>query len=266
MNNASNASRSVGNKLRHGANSAKQHFNAMGTAQKVIFGILFVVIVVVLFVVAFSYSRKKHRDSEINEPVLFGNPINAYNFKQPANGYRVENSEEGLVFSYSLWIFIHDWNYKFNQWKSIFNKGSSMGDPNGGSSRAPGMWLYPKTNSLHARINTTEDANEGCDIKNIPLQKWVNIVYVLNNRTVDIYIDGKLERSCVLRGVPILNDDPIHVAENGGFLGQIARFQYFRRALNPDEVYNIYSEGPYSADRYKVRFFEGGHLVQTKRM
>ena len=105
--------------------------------------------------------------------------------------------------------------------------------------------MYPNSNSLHARITTYAAANEGCDVKNIPLQKWVHIGYVLNNRTVDLYLNGKLERSCVLRGVPKLNEDKVHFGLNGGFFGKLSNVVYYRKALNPDQIYSIYSGGPY---------------------
>ena len=31
----------------------------------------------------------------------------------------------------------------------------------------PGLWLYPKTNNLYARMSTFADPSEGCDVKNI---------------------------------------------------------------------------------------------------
>lgn len=90
-----------------------------------------------------------------------------------------------------------------------------------------------------------------------PLQKWVHIGYVLNNRTVDIYVDGKLERSCVLRGVPVLNEMPVQVADNGGFYGQIAKMQYFTRPLEPNEIAELYSEGPYMPSKFNLNIFQG---------
>ena len=170
--------------------------------------------------------------------VLLDSPTDAFDLKDKS--YPVKNSDEGLEFSYSVWIYVQDWT---QGWKNIFVKGTSGAGSN--SARAPGLWLYPDTNALHARINTFASPNEGCDIKNIPLQKWVHIAYVLNNRTVDIYIDGKLERSCVLRGVPKLNDEPVRVCDNGGFFGKISNLVYFRYAMKPDEVYKIYASGPY---------------------
>jgi hypothetical protein len=202
----------------------------------ILLAIIFLVILIIIIVVLVKRAKK----NKTNISVLIDSPTDAFDLKNKS--FTVKNSDEGLEFSYSVWIYIQDWT---QGWKNIFVKGSKTSGAASNSARAPGLWLYPDTNALHARINTFASPNEGCDIKNIPLQKWVNITYVLNNRTVDIYIDGKLERSCVLRGVPKLNDDPVHVCDNGGFFGKISNLVYLRYALKPDEVYKIYAKGPY---------------------
>lgn len=202
----------------------------------IILGIIFLIILVIIIVVLVRKANK----NKTNVSVLLSAPTDAFDLKNKS--FTVKNSDEGLEFSYSVWIYIQDWT---QGWKNIFVKGTKTDGAGSNSSRAPGLWLYPDTNALHARINTFASPNEGCDIKNIPLQKWVHIAYILNNRTVDIYIDGKLERSCVLRGVPKLNDDPVHVCDNGGFFGKISNLVYLRYALKPDEVYKIYANGPY---------------------
>jgi len=198
----------------------------------ILLAIIFIIVLVVIIVILV----KRAKQNQANISVLLDSPVDAFDLKDKS--FPVKNSDEGLEFSYSVWIYIQDWT---RGWKNIFVKG----DTSENSSRAPGLWLYPDSNALHARINTFASPNEGCDIKNIPLQKWVHITYILNNRTVDIYIDGKLERSCVLRGVPKLNDEPVHVCDKGGFFGKISNLVYFRYAMKPDEVYNIYSKGPY---------------------
>jgi hypothetical protein len=202
----------------------------------ILLGIILLIVLVVVIVILVNRAKK----NKANVSVLMGAPTDAFDLKDKS--FPVKNSDEGLEFSYSVWIYVQDWT---RGWKNIFVKGDKVDGAGTNSARAPGLWLYPDTNALHARINTFASPNEGCDIKNIPLQKWVHIAYILNNRTVDIYIDGKLERSCVLRGVPKLNDEPVRVCDNGGFFGKISNLVYFRYAMKPDEVYKIYASGPY---------------------
>ena len=223
--------------------------NNSGTSKvgKVLMYTIGAVIIVVILVVVIWAIVKAVKNKNKNTTFLIKGPVDAYNIAtndKLKNGLEVQNPEEGLEFTYSLWIYIQDWT---RGWKNILVKGGNNANPvgSGDVSRAPGLWLYPNSNSLHARITTYAATNEGCDIKNIPLQKWVHIGYVLNNRTVDMYINGKLERSCVLRGVPKLNDDKVQFGLNGGFFGKLSNVVYYKKALNPDQIFSIYSGGPY---------------------
>jgi hypothetical protein len=83
-----------------------------------------------------------------------------------------------------------------------------------------------------------------CLIENIPIQSWVNVIISLYGSTLDTYLNGKLVRTCVLPGVPnIDNTADILVTPNGGFSGWTTKFQYWPNAINPQEAYNIYKDG-----------------------
>jgi len=99
-----------------------------------------------------------------------------------------------------------------------------------------------------------------CIIRNVPLQKWVNLIVSLNGRTLDVYIDGKLVRTCILPGVPRINQNSdLQITPNGGFSGWTSNVQYFAHPLNPQEAYNIYVDGPGSTslmglfEKYKLK-------------
>lgn len=87
------------------------------------------------------------------------------------------------------------------------------------------------------------DSLNPCDIVDIPLQKWVHIGIVLWNRSLDVYLNGKLARSCALKGIPNINDGNVYVTQNGGYKGDLASLRYFNRALNASEIYDIYKQG-----------------------
>ena len=85
-----------------------------------------------------------------------------------------------------------------------------------------------------------------CDIEEIDLQRWVMISVVLSGRTVDVYIDGKLRRSCA--SSTYYQVDPtgvsISMLENGGFDGYVGNTNVGATAMNPDEIYSMYLSGP----------------------
>lgn len=106
---------------------------------------------------------------------------------------------------------------------------------------------YIKTKSMNPNVGDLryENTNEICDLVEIPIQRWVHLSIVMWNRTTDIYLNGKLVRSCILKGIPKVPwDSDLHVSNNDGFDGALAQLRYFNRALNASEIYKLYSKGP----------------------
>ena len=77
------------------------------------------------------------------------------------------------------------------------------------------------------------------------METILTIIVSLNGRTLDIYLDGKLVRTCIIPGVakPIGESD-IEITPGGGFAGWTSRFKYWPKPLNPEEAYGVYKDGP----------------------
>jgi hypothetical protein len=90
------------------------------------------------------------------------------------------------------------------------------------------------------------DSSPLCDLPEIDLQRWVNITIAANGRTVDVYLDGKLARSCVLPSFFKVDAGgySAYLLSYGGFGGQIANVMMYDAALNPEQVYKNYMAGP----------------------
>jgi hypothetical protein len=83
-----------------------------------------------------------------------------------------------------------------------------------------------------------------CSVTNVPIQKWVNLLVSVYGRSMDIYIDGKLVKTCLLPGVASVNNNSdIYVTPNGGFDGWTSKLQYYPNSINPQEAWNIYTQG-----------------------
>jgi F0F1-type ATP synthase assembly protein I len=88
-----------------------------------------------------------------------------------------------------------------------------------------------------------------CEFKNFPLQRWVNLNMALRNNVVDIFIDGTLVKSCILKGPPIPSVGGLHVCHEGssgyaGFNGYVSRLEYTNAALSHEEIMSRYKNGP----------------------
>jgi hypothetical protein len=86
-----------------------------------------------------------------------------------------------------------------------------------------------------------------CDLPEIDLQRWVLVSVVMSGRTVDVYLDGKLQRSCMLPSyfkVDTASPLVAKVLQFNGFDGYLSRVNAYNYALNPDQVYRLYMAGP----------------------
>ena len=84
-----------------------------------------------------------------------------------------------------------------------------------------------------------------CEIENMPLQRWNHLNISLHDNLIDICINGKLSKSCVLPGAPIMTQtDNLYVCKDEGFNGYIANLSVSNKALPIEKVYSIYKKGP----------------------
>jgi len=166
-------------------------------------------------------------------------------------------------FAYSIWVYVNDFNYRYGSPKVIFGRMGALSNTNSGTidgisgvDPCPAVVLGAVENNIQVSLGCYPGINQQpttpggktvvhtCSVSNIPIQKWVNLVVSVYGRTMDIYIDGKLVRTCLLPGVANINNNSnVYITPSGGFDGWTSKFQYFPNSLNPQEAYNIYVKG-----------------------
>jgi hypothetical protein len=85
-----------------------------------------------------------------------------------------------------------------------------------------------------------------CDLPEFNLQRWTLVTVILSGKVTDVYLDGKLARSCINPSyykVDTVGVTP-NILQNKTFDGKIANLSLYTVALNPAQVYQIYSDGP----------------------
>ena len=98
---------------------------------------------------------------------------------------------------------------------------------------------------IYSEDSYNSDTTVGhCIVKMIPLQKWVNIIVSVYNQVVDIYIDGQLASSCVLKRFPKINTNDVEITPDGGFSGMISRVTFTNAAMTIQQAKSIYYAGP----------------------
>jgi hypothetical protein len=123
--------------------------------------------------------------------------------------------------------------------------------PDVSATAAPGN--YPLAD-LIANYNsgTNYSSRNKCDIINgIEYQRWILITVVANARVLDIYIDGKLARSCVYNSAYSLSKPGSTAARvyighsnNNNLKAFFSNSNYYNYALSPEAVWRSYQYGP----------------------
>jgi hypothetical protein len=164
--------------------------------------------------------------------------------KQSVAVLRSSNENTGIEFTWCIWIYVMDINGDTGpQYQVIFNKGNKNYDGTGLGTvnNAPGLYIDSKTNQLRVMMNTVSNTNpvETLDISNMPLRKWFHCAIRLQNKILDVYINGVISARLMLSNVPKQNYDDVNVCTNGGFNGNYADLQYYDRAISVFEINNI---------------------------
>lgn len=237
------------------------------------------VIYVVAFLVAAYYLYKFLTEGTDLDIPLSGDPISAASIS--ANSvFTITGSEkypkcrikQGGEFTVSMWMYITSYDGAGMQGmpKPVFY----IADSDQTSNYLMVGVLYPNENKMLIRAHTggTDTTYTGtgaggsynslvtgaatnaftsglpqCDIQDIDMQRWVNIVISVNGRIMDVYMDGKLTRSCILPNVIKAGVSGTQTIVMGGFPGEFSKVRYINYAATPDKIYSIYQEGPYKS-------------------
>ncbi len=157
-------------------------------------------------------------------------------------------------FAYSIWFYVDDWNYLYGKPKVIYGRMGATSAANGGymtgvsgTDPCPAVVFSPVENNVVISLGCysgNSSTVHNCTISNVPIQKWVNLLISVYGRTLDVYLDGKLVKTCILPGIAKINtQSPIYVTPQGGFSGWTAKFQYWPNSLNPQQAWNVYTQG-----------------------
>ena len=167
---------------------------------------------------------------------------------------RSKNERDGLEFTWSVWLLIDDIHYLKGQYRHIFHKGNNNFKMSDGEelakkglnypNNAPGLYIAPDTNDLVVVMNTFSNVSEQVPIKNIPLNKWFNIMIRCEGNNLDVYMNGLVVVRRKLADVPKQNYGNVYTSQNGGFSGYLSDLKYFNHAVHISDVNKIMRNGP----------------------
>lgn len=244
------------------ANSGNKHNKSM-----LMKGVASVMLVLILYYV-FHNIYSGYQKTMDGEPWLVETTKNAQHMTVvPAKKIpRSSGGRFGLEFSYSMWIYINQWNSNDSRYKNGMHHVLHKGSMTAKHLQCPGIWLEKNNNVLVFKINTFHRGNdpsckggmqdnqtneecwlEMCKVPNIPVHKWVHVTFSVINKNVDVYVNGFLKKRCILKGLPWQNEGDIYLNAFNGFNGYLSRVRYFNYALPVWKIEQVVSQGPSDA-------------------
>ena len=253
---------SSGNFFQDFTNNSKNTLNNFMTSNNLVTKFVFLLFVLIGFLILLTISINiiLYFFSPSSHTKLINGMINAStemivinqnpNDKSSKTIYRSINELHGLEFTWSIWIYINEINTGSSiPYQHIFSKGNyglrNNDLPN--FNNAPGLYLSNNKNNIYVVMDTynaPSSTDSGLEIPDIPLNKWVNVIIICKNNTLDVYINGIITKSDNLDGVPKQNYGDVFVAANNGFNGYISNLWYYNYALGTLAIQNLVKKGP----------------------
>jgi hypothetical protein len=171
------------------------------------------------------------------------------------------------TFTYSMWLkikqnsFVDQAQQSSNRYKVILIRGD-IGTSNQDyfNNKTPGIYLDTTINALKINMgnsvieeNSTNNFNE-ITVQEIPINKWFCLTVVVMNNTVDIYIDGLLLDTLILKNSTYSNEGPLYLKSLGGFDGHLVYLRYTNEALEPKKVYSHYLKEKVVIDDFVIKY------------
>ncbi len=203
----------------------------------------------------YNYLRKRNGQ----DPVTLSSIGSTDQLPSPSDGKKkttipAANAAVGTGIDYGVqfWMYVSDWDYNFGKEKSVLVRSSP-------TQQSPKITLHPTENSLNVQVAiypTSEEAGAAtpgaattgdsftCTVENIPLQSWFSVSVTVFQRNLDIYINGRLVKSCVLPGVPKPIAGDVLVGDDvNGFSGSVCNVYTYPNMITPNDAKDFFGKG-----------------------
>ena len=197
--------------------------------------IVFIGIIIAVVVVLGFIAKKLWEKWEDHKIVIFDMAQDSRILEKiPNDKYKLSEEEKGLSFTTSFWIYIEEWNHKYGLEKTIMNKGGFK------------VFLSGINNDITVEMPTFNSKDsEFITYRDVPLQKWLNIIVVLENRYLDLWINGVLYHARHLKNLPLVDEKKdLLICPGDGFHGWISRFYHWDHPLTKRHIQYMFNKGP----------------------
>jgi len=198
----------------------------------------YAIIFLIVLVLAIIYLKCR-----VYEPMLINKQLYCHN---PINGgattihhSKFSKPYLGTNFSFNFWIYIENTpenvcsNHSQDNFIDIFRTVKNHKEKFK-------LQFNPHSGDMKLIL---DDNDNGYDIiKALPNQKWMNISINIENKYIDIFVNGKLYNAfyspTIIKFIPNIPMEII--CDNGGFYGYLSKFRYFNKFINYKRVKTLY--------------------------
>jgi hypothetical protein len=162
---------------------------------------------------------------------------------------RSNDEDKGIEFTWSTWLkvgSIHNGLDNVND-MHIFNKGDEPTPSGSADVNGPGLYASKNDENLDIEVKMDlfgENEPTSITINNLPVGKWFHLAIRLQNKIMDVYVNGTITTREPFMGVPKQNYGDIFVGYNAAMGGSISNLRYFDHALSVFHIANIVWSGP----------------------
>ena len=145
-------------------------------------------------------------------------------------------------FTYGIWLYVNKWTTPGSTEEgTIFNRADELG------------LMFAVDGGLKVAPVTTESTEPINITNNFPMQKWVYVTVVAQQKNLDVYLDGKMVKSIQMNGLitPKYSASSPTEGAHGISFGRgelqenttISKFTRFTYSMNPQDVWTEYMKG-----------------------
>ena len=148
----------------------------------------------------------------------------------------VKGESYGISFSWDMYIpnttSSKGWNSNYNNLRPIIRWGES-----------PHIYYNHRKNYLSVMIKFKDNPyySKFPQINvEVPLQRWNSFIVVINNRNINIFMNGDIVKNYTLNNVPIITQDYIKKVilgePNNNIIGKLRNFKVYFKPLKTNEI------------------------------
>ena len=235
--------------------------NNMGT-------VVIVVLMIIIVVYVMVYVYKQYNSTSLQTVTMLKKPtkVPSSSLKNVSKSTALPTNVNGKEFTYSFWMYIdaedieNTANHKLVMCRMTSSTTLGTASPVFMLDKSVNkLYVYTKqvgASSEFLNVNTIHDSSSTLTIPYIPLQRWVNIMLVVDNNFIQLFMDGELREVKDLSRYEQYEDRASVVATPVGdivvgslnqipsFNGYVSKVQVFNYALTLDHAKVIYKAGP----------------------